>query len=255
MYFRYSLAFVIVGCAFAAGCSSNGDPTGSGGQPTAGNASGGNGASTGGAAAAGSGGEKDGPGGTGHAGAAAGGTGGSASSGGVAGSSMGGGAGEPGEYGFSYRIPGEKNLDWLCTFNEGAESGHVYVRLLETGMMSVGLATYPVYATELAQISIDGQLSELAATTYDYGGGHHNDSLAFEYGGKSHRYYHSSFGFGFRSCQNMDCRNVHALGTTTMETEGCASDRALPEVCVSFEPDGTHAPLVDQFMKCNGDTK
>lgn len=256
MYFRSCSAFVIVSCAFAlAGCSSNGDSTASGGQPTAGSASGGSGASTGGEMAAESGGEKNGAGGAGIAGAARGGTGagGSNSAGGVAGSSMGGG-GET-EYGFTYRRPGEKNLDWLCTFNDGADSGHVYVRLLETGMMSVGLATVPVYATELAQISIDGQLSELSATAYDYGGGHHNDSLAFDHGGKSHRYYHSSFGFGFRSCQNMDCRNVHALGTTTIETEGCASDRALPEVCVSFEADGTHAPLVDQFMKCNGDTQ
>jgi hypothetical protein len=259
MYFRSCSAFVIVGGAFAlAGCSSNGDSTASGGQPTAGNASGGSGATTGGKATAGSGGEKDEPGGRGNAGTTTGGTGagGSASGGGVAGSSAaGGGGGEPDEYGFTYRRPGEKNLDWLCTFNDGADSGYVYVRLLETGTMSVGVATVPVYATELAQISIDGQVAELSGATYDYGGGHHNDSLAFDYGDKSHRYYHSSFGFGFRSCQNMDCRNVHALGTTTIETEGCASDRALPEVCVSFEADGTHAPLVDQFMKCNGDTQ
>ena len=144
------------------------------------------------------------------------------------------------EYGFTYRAPGEKNLDWLCTFHQGDESGYVYVRM-------------PVYSVQLAQISIDGNVSALEGVKYEYGGGHHNDALAFDYGGKSQRYYHSSFGFGFRKCQDMDCRNVYGLGTTTLDTEGCASDRKLPEVCVSFEPDGTHPALTDNFMKCQGD--
>jgi hypothetical protein len=159
------------------------------------------------------------------------------------------------EFGFTFRAPGEKNLDWLCTFHEGAKLGHVYVRLLQTGMQSTGLATVPVYSVQLAQISIDGKVSMLEGVEYDYGGGHNNDALSFDYGGKSQRYYHSSFGFGFRKCQNMDCREVYGLGSTTLETEGCTSDRTLPEVCVSFEPDGTHEPLTDKFMKCGGDTK
>jgi hypothetical protein len=29
----------------------------------------------------------------------------------------------------------------------------------------------------------------------------------------------------------------------------------VPEVCVSIAADGTHAPLVDKFMKCPGDTQ
>jgi hypothetical protein len=258
MYFRSFRGSVLVsGVLAVAGCSSNGDPSGTGGSPGGGAATvgGQSGSSTGGETTAGSGGGNDGPGGKGNAGSAAGGSGagGSQSSAGEGGSSAGGGGGEPDEFGFSYRVPGDKNLDWLCTFNDAAASGYVYVRLLQTGTTSTGLATVPVYSAELAQISIDGQLAELSGATYDYGGGHHNDSLAFEYAGKSQRYYHSSFGFGFRSCQNMDCRNVHAPGTTAIETEGCGSDRALPEVCVSFEADGTHEPLADRFMKCPGD--
>jgi hypothetical protein len=159
------------------------------------------------------------------------------------------------EYGFTYRAPGEKNLDWLCTFHQGDEPGYVYVRLLETGKQSAGIAMVPVYSVQLAQISIGGKVSALEGVKYDYGGGHHNDALAFDYAGKSQSYYHSSFGFGFRKCQNMDCRNVYGLGTTTPDTEGCGSDRKLPEVCVSFEPDGTHPALTDKFMKCQGDTK
>jgi hypothetical protein len=159
------------------------------------------------------------------------------------------------EYGFSFRAPSEKNLDWLCTYHQDEVSGYVYVRLLETGMQSAGIAMVPVYVVQLAQISIDGKVSMLEGVEYEYGGGHHNDALAFDYAGKSQRYYHSSFGFGFRKCQNMDCRDVYGSASTTLETEGCTSDRMLPEVCVSFEPDGTHGPLTDAFMKCPGDTK
>lgn len=159
----------------------------------------------------------------------------------------------PQEYGFRLRKPGEKHLDWLCTFNSDADSGYVYVRLLQTGMKSTGIASVPVYEAELAQISLNGAVTPLGNASYDYGGGHHNDALSLDHGGKTHTYYHSSFGFGFRSCQAMDCRNVYALGTTTLETEGCTSARSLPEVCVSVESDGTHAALVDEFMKCPGD--
>lgn len=159
----------------------------------------------------------------------------------------------PQEYGFTLRKPGDKQLDWLCTFNSGADSGYVYVRLLQTGMKSTGLAMTPVYEAELAQISLKGAVTALQNPEYDYGGGHHNDALSFDYGGKTHRYYHSSFGFGFRSCQAMDCRNVYAPGTSTLETEGCTSARSLPEVCVAIDSDATHAPLVDKFMKCPGD--
>jgi hypothetical protein len=180
--------------------------------------------------------------------------GGSQQAGGNAGSGSG-GEGGPGEFGFTYRKPGDKNLDWLCSFTQEAESGHVYVRLLQTGTSMAGLAEVPVYAVETAQISVNGGIFELQKPKYDYGGGHHNDSLSFDYGGKSQRYYHSSFGFGFRSCQPMDCRNVYAAGTTTLETEGCAKGRSLPEVCVTIQPDGTHDPLDDRFMKCAGDAQ
>ena len=181
------------------------------------------------------------------------GAGGSQDAGGTGGVDPGSGGSTGTEYGFTYRAPGEKNLDWLCTYNQDDVSGYVYVRLLETRMQSSGIGMVPVYSVQLAQISIDGKVSTLEGVEYDYGGGHHNDSLAFDYAGKSQRYYHSSFGFGFRKCQNMDCRDVYGLGTTTLDTEGCGSDRKLPEVCVSFAPDGTHPALTDKFMKCQGD--
>lgn len=222
--------------ASAGGAGANGGRASSGGsagQPTAGTTHGG----------------------TGNAGTNVGGAseGGSQAAGGTGGLDPGDGGSTGMEYGFTFRAPGEKNVDWLCTFHDASQSGYVYVRLLETGKESAGLTMVPVYSVQLAQISIDGEVSTLEGVEYDYGAGHHNDALAFEYAGKSQRYYHSSFGFGFRKCQNMDCRDVYAAGSTTLSTEGCASDRKLPEVCVSFEPDGTHEPLTDKFMKCQGD--
>jgi hypothetical protein len=202
--------------------------------------------------------------GAGGGAAAGGGAGGAAGSAAEGGTTSGGSDGNEGgsepngpgteEYGFTLRKPGTENLDWLCTFKSDAESGYVYVRLLQTGTESTGLAQTPVYATELAQLSVDGAVSALQNAHYDYGGGHHNDALSFDYSGQTHHYYHSSFGFGFRSCQPMDCRNVYALGTTTLQIEGCGATRSLPETCVVIEADGSHAPLVDEFQKCPGDS-
>jgi hypothetical protein len=148
------------------------------------------------------------------------------------------------------------SLDWLCTFHGTAKDkdGHVYVRLMQTGTKSVGLATVPVYSAELAQISLGGNVTALANAQYDYGGGHHNDSLAFDYEGQTYKYYHSSFGLGFRSCQPMDCLSAYAPGGTTPTADGCTSARTLPVVCVLIKAGGTHDPLVDRYMKCQGDT-
>jgi hypothetical protein len=122
-------------------------------------------------------------------------------------------------------------------------------------MMSAGISMVPVYTVELAKISAAGAVSDLENAKYDYGGGHHNDSLSFDYDGKSYRYYHSSFGFGFRKCQPMDCIDVYALGSDTPETEGCGPARALPEVCVQIDAEGGHEPLTDRFQKCAGDSR
>jgi hypothetical protein len=160
-----------------------------------------------------------------------------------------------GELGFSFRVPGPMDRDWLCTFHRGAELGHVYARVTQTGTKMAGIATVPVYEVVLAQMSMAGAVVTLANPVYDHGGGHNNDWLQFDSDGQTYRYYHSSFGFGFRKCQPMDCLNVYALGGTTPQTEGCGLTRTRPEVCVPIKPDGTHDPLVDTFMKCPGDTR
>ena len=176
-------------------------------------------------------------------------TGGSVGTGGTSGAGGSGGS----EYGFSYRKPGEKDLDWLCTFHQSGQTGYVYTRLTQTGTSSVGIATVPVYTASLAQISISGAVTALANAKYDYGAGHHNDSLQFDYQGKTYTYYHSSFGFGWRQCQPMDCINSNVQGSATGGTEGCSPARPAPEICVMMKADGTHDALVDTFKKCPGD--
>lgn len=166
-------------------------------------------------------------------------TGGTSGTGGHTGVDGGGGAGD--EYGFTYRPVQSDQLDWLCTLQTVGPSTYVYVRLDQTGSKSVGIATVPVYTARLAQISVNGTVIDLAGAQYDYGGGHHNDSLQIDYQGKTYEYYHSSFGFGWRQCQPFDCVN-------------CSSGRTFPEICVPIKADGTHAPLVDTFKKCAGDT-
>jgi len=176
------------------------------------------------------------------------GTGGKSATGGATGGSSGaGGTSGSGEYGFSYRPVGDKQLDYLCTLKAAGASTYVYVQMNQTGEKSVGIATIPVYTPVLSKISVNGAVSDLANTQYDYGGGHHNDSLQFDYQGGTYKYYHSSFGFGSRSCQPMDC-------VTSPTTDGCTSARALPEVCVEIKADGTHDPLKDTFKKCAGDS-
>jgi hypothetical protein len=222
------------------GTTGIGGTTGSGGTTGAAGATGGSktGGTTGAAGATGSGGK--------------GGTGGTTNTGGtgVAGSTGTGG----GDFGFSYRPVQDKQLDYLCTLKAVGASTYVYVRLDQTGTKSAGIATIPVYTPVMAKISADGTVADLANATYDYGGGHHNDSVQFDYQGKSYKYYHSSFGFGFRACQPMDCVSIYAPGATTPTTDGCTAARALPEVCVPIKADGTHDPLTDTFKKCAGDS-
>lgn len=189
------------------------------------------------------------------------GTGGALSTGGTTGVD---GGGTSGEYGFTYSKPGSNQVsctgpngartedvadaDWLCTFHIGGKTAHVYAQADATGAQCM-MTLVPVFGKVSAQISVDGVVSTLSNAKYDAGGNHHNDSLQFDYQDKTYKYYHSSFGFGWRACQPMDCINVYKQGSTTIETEGCSSARTLPEVCAPI-----NAPLVDTFKKCPGDT-
>jgi hypothetical protein len=145
-----------------------------------------------------------------------------------------------------------QDADWLCTFKIDGETNYVYEQSNATGAICVMSGAVPVYTTVLAQISIDGTVSNLDNARYDSGGNHHNDSLKFDYEGQTYKYYHSSYQVNGHPCQAMDCINVYAQGTTTLVTQGCSSARTLSEVCVRINSNGTHAPLVDTFRKCPG---
>jgi hypothetical protein len=192
------------------------------------------------------------------------GAGGSSALGGTTGN---GGSSGVGDYGFTFTIPGTTkesctattgvisqdvpDADWLCTLHLGAKIAYVYAQSNASGAACM-MSLVPTF-TATAQISVDGVVSDLANARYDWGGNHHNDSFTFDYQGKTYKYYHSSFGFGWRRCQPMDCINVYPVGSTTLETEGCGSTRTLPEVCVAIKTNKTHDPLVDHFQKCPGD--
>lgn len=237
------------GSSDAGGVDALGGAIASGGATSSGGALGSGGAvATGGSTAAGG---APGTGGkTGTGGAVV--TGGSTGSGGSGTGGSTGSGGASGDYGFTYRPVQSKQLDWLCTLNTVGASTYVYVQLDQTGTVPVGIATVPVYTAKLAQISVKGAVTDLANAQYDYGGGHNNDSLQVDYQGKTYKFYHSSFGFGWRQCQPMDCVNI--LSGSTVQTNGCTSARTLPEVCVQIKADGTHPPLVDTFKKCPGDS-
>ena len=238
------------------GSKSAGGTTGSGGSATG---------SRGGASPTGGSNDPGGAGGTGGRASGGGGSGGRQSSGGQGGSSPNGGGSNTDEYGFSYRDPGSHEFscngtpvdlpdaDWLCTFHLEDRVAYVYAQATAIGVTCL-IGSFGNYEVELAQVSIDGVVSELANAKYDWGGGHHNDSLSFDYEGKTYKYYHSSIGFGFRSCQPMDCLNVYEPGATAPEIEGCSKARTLPEVCVPIQAAGMHDPLVDRFERCPGDS-
>ncbi len=175
-------------------------------------------------------------------------------------------------FGFTMRIPQEhsvpcesefpyipdelvqKDMDWICTFVHGVQQGYVYIQSTvvdcETMMSATG-----VFEVQGAYFSSQGVVTPLQNAGYNWGGNHHNDWLFFDHDGKSYRYYHSSFGFGWRTCQTMDCLQVYPLGGTTPTEDGCTSDRTLPVVCLEVEAGKsyTEADFVDNFAKCKGD--
>lgn len=167
------------------------------------------------------------------------------------------------EHGFAIRVPQLRTVpctgqfcpspstlrdeDYVCTFKAGSVSGFVYAQATPVRMTDVSGGTFESAGS---WVSIDGRVSSVQSS-YDYGGNHHNDSLTFTYAGQSYRYYHSSFGFGWRACQPMDC--VQEVAGDAVLKDGCGPDRSLPIVCARVTDDGKVPALVDSFQKCVGD--
>ncbi len=144
------------------------------------------------------------------------------------------------------------DADWLCTWSWADSEGVVYIGATPTACVSLGMNPLPVFDAG-GEIVIDGVVSTLQSAAYDWGGNHQNDSLDIDWAGHHFRWYHSSFGFGWRACGPMDCLQVSdVLGGPLLE-DGCTCDRSLPMVCRAVQPDGSWEPLDDLFEVCNGD--
>ena len=176
-----------------------------------------------------------------------------------------GGSEIPNEWGFDMRIPQEHELDcagtpvpfwdtdWLCTFDWGAATGVLYLQATPTQCEPFGMSETPTYTIGEAVLSVDDGLVAVDDPLYDFGGNHNNDELRFGHGDNVFRYYHSSFGFGWRKCQPMDCAQVYEADGATLVQDGCTCDRELPVVCVPITTAGTFDELVDTFEVCDGD--
>lgn len=138
--------------------------------------------------------------------------------------------------------------DHVCTFNYGEWDGYIYFQATATDCFML-MGPSPAYSVVGAWISLGGTVAPLDNPTYDIGGNHQNDFFEFDFGGKHFKYYHSTFGMGWRACQPMDC--IQILASEDVVEDGCVpKERSLPAICVPVESDGTYAELVDTFAPC-----
>ena len=151
--------------------------------------------------------------------------------------------------------------DWICTFKYADLEGFVYVQGSPTDCQKVGMGMNPEISVDTAVLYVNGKYSTPKNLSYEWGGNHHNDKFRFAYDGKVYEYFHSSYGWGGRSCQEMDCMRVFESDGTTLIEDGCktfdedlSTVRSLPVVCrfASLE-DGSFGDFTDTFELCNGD--
>lgn len=141
--------------------------------------------------------------------------------------------------------------DHVCTFKYDTKEGCFYVQA--SPVEWIGWAG-PTYRTDGFWTSFDDVVAPVADSTYSWGGNHHNDSVTFPLDGSSFRAYHSTMGFGGRSCQPMDCLQVYAADGTTLVQDGCDGlTRTLPIACVIVNADGTVPDFPTTFERCVGD--
>lgn len=143
-----------------------------------------------------------------------------------------------------------EDMDWLCTFEVDGTSAMVYAASRATSCL-VTMSYVPLFETQ-AWMWRNGAVTALEGALYDWGGNHHNDQLEFQWEGQRYLYSHSSFGFGWRSCQEMDCLQVTGTDGALVQ-DGCGCDRTLPIVCRQVMADGTWGDFTDTFARCNGD--
>jgi hypothetical protein len=146
-------------------------------------------------------------------------------------------------------------IDHVCTLTLDGHDLLVYVQADPTGVIAAARFA-PLYEDVRAWVYDNATgTTTMVEAAYDYGFGHHNDFIDVHVGGQHYRYYHSSFGHGFRACAPPDCvQKLDAAGTVI--DDGCQQAvetwRTHPEVCVALrEP--VVPPLMDTFERCDGD--
>lgn len=151
-------------------------------------------------------------------------------------------------------------VDWICSFKYDGDEGYVYVQGSPTSC-EARFSMIPVMSIDTAVSYINGKYETLEEVSYDWGGNHHNDRIRFSYDGKVFEYNHSSYGWGGRSCQEMDCLKVYEADGKTLIEDGCGLDadisnsRKLPVVCRAADDDGKFDKFTDTFQLCMGDNR
>lgn len=141
--------------------------------------------------------------------------------------------------------------DHVCTFKYGAIEGCFYVQASPEKCEGMKGCTY---VTDGFWTSFDDVVAKVDGAIYSWGGNHHNDSVTFTLDGNNFNSYHSTMGFGGRSCQPMDCLQVLGSDMITVQENGCDGlTRTLPIACVIVNPDGTVPPFPTTFERCLGD--
>jgi len=147
----------------------------------------------------------------------------------------------------------ELEIDFLCTFVYAGESGYIYLKSKPIGCTML-MGAVVDFEIEGAQLAIGDSVIDLENAVYNRGGNHVNDSFEFDYQGKHLKYSHSSFGYGWRVCQPMDCIQVFNSSADADPTEdGCTAERTLPVICSQIQEDGSFDELIDTFAPCPGD--
>lgn len=143
--------------------------------------------------------------------------------------------------------------DVICTFKHGNLDGYIYMQGTPTSCSGF-MKMFPVVENPNIQLYVNGAKAQVTEAVYDWGGNHHVDEISFVFDGKKYAYNHSSMGFGWRPCQEMDCMKVYSADGELLE-DGCGLDRTIPIVCNVVDKDGSFGTFEDNFHVCDGDER
>ena len=143
--------------------------------------------------------------------------------------------------------------DVICTFKYDGMDGYVYLQAAPTSCTAF-MQAIPEFDDVKIQLYVNGSMAKVSKAAYDWGGNHHVDEISFVYDGKEYRYAHSSVGFGWRPCQEMDCMMVYSADGKLVK-DGCGEDRSLPIVCNVVDEKGKVGSFEDNFEVCPGDER